>query len=190
MTGVVLFWGWLALSVRRFDRGLGIALPTWLQPVGVGALIAGGALGLSCAAVFVMRGQGTPAPFDPPRQFVAVGPYRYVRNPMYVGGLVALAGLGLYLRSISTLLLTVCAGALVQSFVVLVEERGLESRFGASYQQYKVSVRRWLPRWPGRGGRSVSTRRTPFRDFSAFRPSPRGGAVFFGEVSARGRAAG
>ena len=40
-----------------------------------------------CIGTFVTKGQGTPAPFDPPREFVASGPYRYVRNPMYIGAL-------------------------------------------------------------------------------------------------------
>jgi len=146
MTGFVLFWGWLASNVRRFDPTLGISLPVWLRSVGIAAMVAGGALGLSCAALFVVRGEGTPAPFDPPRQFVAVGPYRCVRNPMYVGGLTVLAGLGLYLGSVAALLLTACVAALVHGFVVLVEERGLESRFGESYRQYRASVGRWLPR--------------------------------------------
>ncbi|SRR6266571_2807388 len=147
MTGFVLFWGWQALSVRRFDLALGIALPAPLRSAGVGAMIAGGALAFTCAAVFAMWGEGTPAPFDPPRQFVAIGPYRYVRNPMYIGGLGVLAGLGLYLQSASALLLTVGVALLVHSFVVLVEERGLDVRFGDSYRQYKTIVRRWLPRF-------------------------------------------
>ena len=146
VTAFVLGWGWLALSVRRFDASLGVVHPAWLQPVGVGLMVVGGALALSCATVFVVRGRGTPAPFDPPREFVAMGPYRYVRNPMYVGGLAVLAGFGLYLRSVSALLLTVLAAVLVQTFVILVEEKGLEARFGDSYRQYKTSVGRWIPR--------------------------------------------
>ena len=62
-------------------------------------MLAGAALCLACIATFVVIGRGTPAPFDPPRQFVAVGPYRYVRNPMYIGGALLLAGFALYLRS-------------------------------------------------------------------------------------------
>lgn len=147
MTGFVLLWGWLALTVRGFDRDLGVDLPAWLRPMGIGAMVVGAFLVLGCATVFALRGEGTPAPFDPPRQFVAVGPYRYVRNPMYIGALGVLAGLGLYLRSTSTLLLAAGAAALVHGFVVLVEERGLESRFGASYREYKATVRRWWPRW-------------------------------------------
>lgn len=146
MTAFVLLWGWLALTVRRFDPILGISLPAWLRPVGIGAMTAGGALALSCVAVFVVRGEGTPAPFDPPRQFVAVGPYGCVRNPMYVGALTVLAGLGLYLGSVSALLLVACAWMLVHGFVIWVEEPGLESRFGESYREYKTTVGRWLPR--------------------------------------------
>jgi protein-S-isoprenylcysteine O-methyltransferase Ste14 len=83
--GFVLLWAWVAVAVRGFDRSLGFALPEWLRPAGMVLMVAGGALVLSCLIVFVGRGKGTPAPFDAPRVFVAVGPYRLVRNPMYIG---------------------------------------------------------------------------------------------------------
>ena len=53
--------------------------------------------------IFVVRGRGTPAVFDAPREFVVVGPYKYVRNPMYIGALTLLIGFGLYQHSISIL---------------------------------------------------------------------------------------
>src|SRR6516165_7308938 len=91
----VWLWTWLAISVRSLDAQLPVSLPTWIRPLGfvlasVGALLAG-----ICIATFVTKGRGTPAPFDPPREFVASGPYRYVRNPMYVGGTAVILGAGL-----------------------------------------------------------------------------------------------
>jgi protein-S-isoprenylcysteine O-methyltransferase Ste14 len=67
---------------------------------------------------------------------------------MYIGGLMLLLGFGLYLRSISMLLLAFLLFALVHLFVVLYEEPTLTRRFGSSYQEYFRTVRRWIPRWP------------------------------------------
>lgn len=146
MTGFVLLWGWLALSVRRFDSNLGVLLPAWARVIGVVLIAAGGALALTCGTLFAARGLGTPAPFDPPRHFVAVGPYRWVRNPMYLGALTVLAGFGLWERSISMLLFPLPLALVVHLFVFYLEEPGLERRFGESYLEYKKSVNRWLPR--------------------------------------------
>ncbi|MFQ5890359.1 MAG: methyltransferase family protein [Gemmatimonadota bacterium] len=143
----VLFWGWVALSVRRFDPSFGFRLPTGARPLGVAFMALGGALVLLCVGFFATRGRGTPAPFDPPREFVAVGPYRWVRNPMYIGGLGLLGGFGLWHRSLSILLFTLLLALMMHLFVVLYEEPGLERRFGTSYLEYKKSVHRWLPRW-------------------------------------------
>jgi protein-S-isoprenylcysteine O-methyltransferase Ste14 len=72
----------------------------------------------------VAQGQGTPAPFDAPRNFVAIGPYRCVRNPTYIGALTVLVGFGLYEYSVSILLLCLVVFALVHLFIVVYEERG------------------------------------------------------------------
>ena len=73
--GFILLWGWVALSLHdRYDTALGFALPAWTRILGITAITAGGILALACVATFVTRGQGTPAPFDPPRKFVVAGP--------------------------------------------------------------------------------------------------------------------
>ena len=99
VTAFVGFFAWLALRVRLLDQRLGLKLPSWVQGPGVILMVAGGVLVLMCAVQFVWRGGGTPAVFDAPRRFVGSGPYRFVRNPMYLGGLTTLAGLGLFLHS-------------------------------------------------------------------------------------------
>ncbi len=100
------------------------------------------------SVTFVTKGQGTPAPFDPPVEFVAVGPYRYLRNPMYLGALCVIAGVGLVLKSPAIVLLAPVFGLAAHLFVLVYEEPALESRFGANYRNYKASVHRWLPRRP------------------------------------------
>ncbi len=106
-------------------------MPAWTETLGIIFMPVGGMLALSCAAVFIARGRGTPAPFDAPEEFVAAGPYKYVRNPMYIGALVLLIGFGLYLHSISILLLSLVVFLLVGLFVVYFEEPNLSRKFGA-----------------------------------------------------------
>ena len=109
-------------------------------------MVVGGVIAFTCIATFVTRGEGTPAPFDPPRKFVAAGPYRYVRNPMYVGGFIVLLGFGLIERSPAILLFTLPWLLLAHLFVILYEEPHLRSTFGETYEEYCRTVRRWLPR--------------------------------------------
>ncbi len=144
----VALWVWLAFLVRRYDPLLGSALPTWLGPAGWVLLAAGGAIAASCIAMFVTRGRGTPAPFDPPRVFVAGGPYRYVRNPMYVGAVLSLLGGGLVAASPAIVLLAAGFWLLAHTLVLLYEEPALARRFGAAYARYRSQVNRWLPRIP------------------------------------------
>jgi protein-S-isoprenylcysteine O-methyltransferase Ste14 len=73
------------------------------QIAGVVISAVGGALAIWCVLTFVVAGKGTPAPFDPPRQLVVTGPYRYMRNPMYFGAGLAISGAALYYQSIQLL---------------------------------------------------------------------------------------
>ena len=147
-TGFVLLWGWLAVSALRYDAVLGVELPAVLRPIGILAGGLGALLCLACIGTFVVRGRGTPFPLDPPVVFVPTGPYRYVRNPMYIGGALVLAGYGLFQRSAAVALLSLGFLLVMHLFVLFLEEPGLEQRFGASYVAYKLAVNRWLPRAP------------------------------------------
>lgn len=134
------------MGVKPLDGRLGVEIPSWFLLGGLWLGGMGAILALICASTFVHHGKGTPAPFDPPRKFVASGPYRYVRNPMYIGALMVLLGFGMIERSLAIMLLAVVAAGLFHGFIVLVEEPGLEKRFGESYLKYKGSVHRWVPR--------------------------------------------
>lgn len=144
-TAFVLLWGWLAVSVQPLDARLSLTLPAWIRPLGWALGLLGAFLTLWCVVTFVTRGRGTPAPFDPPREFVAAGPYRYVRNPMYIGGFGVLLGAGLVLGSPSITGLALLFLLLAHLFVLLYEEPSLDRRFGDSYLHYKSSIHRWLP---------------------------------------------
>ena len=144
--GFVLLWTWLAIAVRRFDARLGLEIPAGWRTVGWPLAVLGALLGAACVVTVVTRGAGTPAPFDPPRRFVASGPYRWMRNPMYLGGAALLAGAGLVVGSCAILLLAAAFLAFFHLFVVLYEEPALAARFGSSYLEYRRTVNRWLPR--------------------------------------------
>jgi protein-S-isoprenylcysteine O-methyltransferase Ste14 len=147
-TVFVFAFGWFALELRRYDDDLGGSLPLWLAIPGFIMILAGAALGIACIAVFVTRGRGTQAPFDAPRAFVPSGPYRYVRNPMYIGGVAALAGFALVSRSPAMLVFSAVALAASHAFVVLYEEPHLQRVFGPTYGDYRARVHRWMPRVP------------------------------------------
>jgi len=139
----ILFFGWIALRVRVYDKDIGL-LPEWTIIPGIILMVMGAVLALMCIVVFIIRGKGTPAVFDPPVEFVAVGPYKYVRNPMYIGGFILLIGFGLYFSSLSILILSVILFFLFHLFVIFVEEPQLTKRFGESYLRYKKKVKRWI----------------------------------------------
>lgn len=109
---------------------------------------AGVAVFLHCQWLFFTRGQGTPAPMDPPKKFVRRGLYKWVRNPMYLGVLGMVAAEGIFLRSFDLLIYFICLACVIHLFVVLYEENSLRFRFGAMYEDYKRDVSRWLPRKP------------------------------------------
>lgn len=149
--GFVALWVWVARWVRSYDARWPFGLPGWLRPLGWVLAAAGAVLAATCVAAFVTRGRGTPLPLDPPREFVASGPYRWVRNPMYVGAGAVLLGAGLALSSPSIAALALGFLVLMHLIVVLYEEPTLSETFGASYERYRAQVRRWLVRAPRRG---------------------------------------
>jgi protein-S-isoprenylcysteine O-methyltransferase Ste14 len=146
-TGFLALWAWAAFQCRLLDKYISFRIPRWLFAPAVVLILAGAALALSTVVLFIVAGQGTPAVFDPPRKFVPHGPYRLVRNPMYVGGIAVLLGFGLYLRSASITLFALVTFLIVHTFVVLAEEPGLRKKFGQEYEDYCRAVPRWIPRF-------------------------------------------
>ncbi|MCP3984582.1 MAG: isoprenylcysteine carboxylmethyltransferase family protein [bacterium] len=93
---------------------------------------------------FVRLGRGTPAPFDPPQAFVAVGPYRYSRNPMYLLYVAVMLTEAWAFACPALVLYAAGFFALTHFFVTKLEEPGLRRRFGQSYEAYAERVPRWL----------------------------------------------
>lgn len=109
----------------------------------VGAL--GVALTLACVFSFIRMGRGTPAPFDAPRQLVIRGPYRVVRNPMYIGAAIILAGIAIFYESLAIVIYAVGFLLVFHLFVVFYEEPTLRRKFGPDYIAYSHRVGRWWP---------------------------------------------
>jgi protein-S-isoprenylcysteine O-methyltransferase Ste14 len=117
-------WFWLAL----LTAGIGLVLC------------------VSTVRLFSKYGDGTPAPWDPPKKLVITGPYRYMRNPMITGALLLLLSEALLFHSwpIAAWMILFFVGNVI--YFPFVEEKGLEKRFGDEYLEYKARVPRWIPR--------------------------------------------
>jgi protein-S-isoprenylcysteine O-methyltransferase Ste14 len=129
--------------------------PVWTRPLPIAVALSALSVAFLCSgswllaetiSLFSRIGKGTLAPWDPPVWFVVKGSYRYVRNPMITGVFVILLGETILLGSgpLFYWFLSFTAGNLL--YVPLLEEPGLERRFGDAYRNYKAHVPRWVPR--------------------------------------------
>jgi protein-S-isoprenylcysteine O-methyltransferase Ste14 len=141
---VVLLPAWLLTAAG--DTRWGVAWAWLPAAAGIVVFAAGFTLFAWCVVLFGRVGQGTLAPWDPTRSLVAVGPYRYVRNPMISGVALMLMGEALFWGSARVALLTGVFVLINHFYFVFSEEPGLEARFGEPYRMYKANVPRWLPR--------------------------------------------
>src|SRR5260221_12456175 len=115
-----------------------LAFPLWA--IGVATLV-------WCFWDFLVKGRGTPAPLDPPKELVVSGLYNYVRNPMYVSVLLIIVGHFLWFGYWNLLVYAGFFLVVAHLFVTLSEEPNLEKRFGSSYENYLKEVPRWFPRF-------------------------------------------
>jgi protein-S-isoprenylcysteine O-methyltransferase Ste14 len=129
--------GWWAMHVQKLDSYLGFVLPTWIKGPGLILLILGGVLVLTSGGILGSN----------PKEFKTSGPFRYLRNPMSLGGVMLMTSLGLYEQSISVLLLGLVLFLFFHLDIIYREEPELERRFGKSYHRYKQSTNRWLPKF-------------------------------------------
>jgi protein-S-isoprenylcysteine O-methyltransferase Ste14 len=128
------------------QRALRFPLAGW--PAGVrilGWVLIAIGLGAAIWAVAVFRLAGTtPNPTRPTTAFVVRGPYRFTRNPMYVGLTAVSMGVGLVTESPWVIVMAFVAALVTQRMVIDREESYLDRRFGADYRAYKARVRRWV----------------------------------------------
>jgi protein-S-isoprenylcysteine O-methyltransferase Ste14 len=133
----------VGVTVQHFEP-ISLGMPTAARAF-VGTAIA--VLGFACIVwafrLFKRSGQD-PAPWKPSPSLVGAGPYRFSRNPMYVGMTSVVVGLGLALGNLWMIGLGATALVVVHAIAVLPEERYLEEKFGDDYARFRSSVRRYL----------------------------------------------
>jgi protein-S-isoprenylcysteine O-methyltransferase Ste14 len=128
----------------RFAPELTAPAQIWFWLASLAAII-GLALSGWTVTLFMRVGKGTPAPWNPPKRLVIQGPYCYVRNPMITGVLLMLLAEAILFQSlpIATWMTVFFIGNAI--YFPLIEEKGLEKRFGDEYREYKSHVPRWIP---------------------------------------------
>jgi protein-S-isoprenylcysteine O-methyltransferase Ste14 len=123
------------LAVEHRDAALAI---------GIGAIVAGVAIALAAVLTFNRRGTTVLPALRPTTAIVATGPYRFTRNPMYVGMALGYLGISAGLNTVWPLLFLPVVLLMVDRLVIRREERYLAAKFGAEYYEYRRRVRRWL----------------------------------------------
>ena len=150
VTYAALFIGFLLIFLpARILSSTGVVQPSSIgvwQVAGILVGACGALLALTCIFTFAFVGRGTPAPFDPPRLLVIRGPYRLVRNPMYVGAGLALAGASFFYQSVVLAGYAALFVIVTHVFVVLYEEPTLGRTFGKDYDVYCRRAGRWWPK--------------------------------------------
>src|SRR5260370_20379283 len=123
VTYAALFIGFVLVYLpARFLSWSGIVEPASTgapQVAGMIMVTVGTAIALWCVFTFVFIGKGTPAPFDPPRKLVIRGPYRFMRNPVYIDAGMTLTGAALFYQSLSIFIYTGAFFLLTHLFVLL-----------------------------------------------------------------------
>lgn len=114
--------------------------------MGLALTVAAIATLVSAFVQFVIEGIGTPAPVAPTQHLVVKGLYRYVRNPMYLAVIAAVAGQALLFGQAGLFVYAAVIAAAMFAFVRLYEEPYLSDRYGEEYEAYRRAVPGWWPR--------------------------------------------
>jgi len=147
----VIFWGvflWvLPMGIVEFERHCGISgfKHAFQTSLSIGLFVAASCLGLWSGVTMATRGDGTPLPTATAPRLVIAGPYRFVRNPMAVAGIVQGIAVGWCLGSVAVIAYSLAGAVLWHIAVRPVEESDLAGRFGKRYAQYQSRVRLWIP---------------------------------------------
>ena len=140
------FWFLLAvgaMAALHLAAPVARLIPSPWNWLGLLPLGGGMVLTLTAAGLFKRRGTGI-KPFSPVTTLVTTGPYRFTRNPMYLGLVLMLIGLALTLGTLSPWLIVPLFAWWIDRRFIRHEEAMLEERFGAEYEQLRHRVRRWL----------------------------------------------
>jgi protein-S-isoprenylcysteine O-methyltransferase Ste14 len=134
--GYILQWLW-PVPILPGDAGPIVRI------LGIALVLAG--LAIIAFALAAFRAAGTsPHPNHPTAALTGAGPYRFTRNPMYLGLALLTAGIAGIGNALWPLLAVIPVVAIIQTQVIAREERYLETKFGEAYRSYRTRVRRWL----------------------------------------------
>ena len=141
-----LAWGLAAIAGLALDRLVPLPfLPADVPAGWLGALVFVLALALFAWAIVTMTKAGSNIPTNrPTTTIVESGPYRFTRNPIYLGMFLGLVGLALAFDNLWLLVMLVPFALLIHYGVVAREEAYLNRKFGEVYRGYRSRVRRWL----------------------------------------------
>ena len=121
----------------------GAEFPGWAQWIGAVVIVAGVALMISFELAFRRAGTDT-NPYRPSSALTTDGPYRFSRNPGYLGMAITYIGITLASEALWALVMLLPATLVIQCGVIAREERYLERLFGEEYLSYKRNIRRWI----------------------------------------------
>ena len=149
----VIFWfslsALLVFASLWLDKLLPVHLPLATPTnifISVPVIVIGATLALWTFFAFI-KARGSPVPLNPPRKLVTTGLYSKVRNPMVLGWLILLFGIGILLNSIFLIFVfTPLFAALNILYLKTIEEKEMEKKFGEEYLKYKQSVPMFIPR--------------------------------------------
>ena len=128
-----------SLRIGRVNRVLGGLL-----------MVLGFSLGFWSVVTQLTRGRGTPLPVMPTQELLTEGPFRYCRNPMTLGTILAYLGIGVGVGTIAGTVLVLGLGGSLLVYLKRLEEGELAERFGEAYLAYKREVPFIIPRPPKR----------------------------------------
>ncbi len=140
-------WGLLGLRIDSLFELQTIQV--WpFNYLGIIPVLGGVVLRFWASSTIFNTGKGTPLYSRPPKALVTTGPYRLIRNPLYLGGFLIYLGIIIVIPSLFLAILGLI-GLPIIHIGVIREEKGLETRFGEDYRRYKQRVPRWIPRSKG-----------------------------------------
>lgn len=133
-------------GIGSFFYGLGNII------LGILAIIIGGIIAIWTIVIQITLASGTPFPMLPTKKLLIVGPFKYCRNPMTLGTIVAYGGIAILIGSFTALLAVVIFAALLIGYLKVIEEKELQMRFGGEYIEYKKNTPFIIPFRIGRTG--------------------------------------
>lgn len=131
----IILWPY---QIYEFDIGK-------IRFFGLFPILLGGIIYVTCSGFFLFIGKSSPILFNQTKRLIVKGFYRYVRNPLYIAGVLVLAGEAVLFQSIGIFIYCLAMFGIFYIHV-LMEETFLTNEFGAEYDQYRNSVPRWIPR--------------------------------------------